>query len=187
MISTAKYFQISGLTLLALPQVGNAHPWHWPDETVGFLNGLIHPLESSDHILTMLAVGLWLARYSRLGSCFMAMFFVALMLLGGSLGFVSIEIIHAEIAMYLSVLVLSVMLVLERKVSLPVGVILVGSVAVFHGYEHAYDMWLDIDAIAYTAGFALATVSLLAIGIATSWLFVSLKDKYSLAIFRAER
>jgi urease accessory protein len=177
---TAKYFQISGLAMLTLPEVGAAHPWHWPNETVGFLNGLIHPLESSDHILTMLAVGLWLSRYSKLGCQFMTALFVALMLLGGSLGFLAVEIIHAETTMNLSVLVLGLLLALGRKLALPVGLIVLGNVAVFQGYVHAFDMWLDIDAVAYTGGFALTTVLLLAIGIAVSGLFARLKVRYSL-------
>lgn len=139
-------------------------------EATGFLSGLIHPLTSIDHALALLAVGLWAARIGGRTLYFIPIAFVTLMLAGGSLRLLPVEIAYVENAMTLSVLVLGLMLVSAFKVSSPVGVIIVGCFALFHGYAHAEDMLLDTDASSYTAGFSLATAFLNTAGIATGLL-----------------
>ncbi|OAI07263.1 HupE/UreJ family protein [Methylomonas methanica] len=181
MNSKARYFQILGLAAFLLPLYVNAHPLHGATGDVGFLSGIIHPLESFDHVLTMLAMGLWLSRSAKQTIYFMPWVFVALMLIGSSLIFMPVEIVHAENIMNLSVLLLGLMLAFRFKASLLIEALIVGNVMVFHGYVHAYDIWLDVDAFAYTVGFSVATVMLMATGIAANQLFNRLEDKYSLA------
>jgi urease accessory protein len=176
----ARFFQILTLAALAQPWVADAHPFHWASESVGFLGGMIHPITSSEHVLTMLAIGLWTIQTGRRSAYYMPFVFVVLMLIGGGFTLIPIEIAYAENIMNLSILMLSLMLVLGFKVSSLVGVLVIGNVALFHGYVHAYDLLLDVGAVAYTAGFVLATVTLIATGIATRVLLNRLVIKYSL-------
>lgn len=187
MNSKARFFQILGLAALVQPIGVNAHPLHWSTDEVGFLSGMIHPLESFDHILTMLAIGLCLSRSAKQAVYFLPVVVVALMLCGGSLIFMPVEIVYAENIMNLSVLLLGLMLAFRFKASLLLEAFIVSNVMVFHGYVHADDIWLDVDAVAYTVGFSVTTALLITIGIAINWLFSCLEDKYSLGGRAAER
>lgn len=175
-----RYSRMLALFAIAHPLVANAHPFHWEFESIGFASGLIHPLLSSDHILTMLAVGMCLFRCGRRFACVMSWAFVVLMLIGGGLTLIPVDIAQAETQMYLAVLMLGLMLVSGFRLAAPVVAVLVADVAVFHGYLHAYDMLLDVDAFAFTAGFSVATLVLIALGIAMAWLFKRFEPKFSL-------
>ncbi|CAD6874598.1 HupE/UreJ family protein [Methylomonas fluvii] len=167
MKSKARYFQKFSLAGLALAQpiVATAHPMHWASESIGFLSGFIHPITSSDHIFTMLAVGLLVSKVSKKAICLMFLFFVTLMLIGGVLTLIPVEIVYAENVMHFSALLLGLTIISGHKVSSLIAMPLVANFALFHGYVHAYDIWLDADAFSYTVGFALATATLILVGI----------------------
>lgn len=167
MKSKARYFQKFSLAGLALAQpiVAAAHPMHWTSESIGFLSGFIHPITSSDHIFTMLAVGLLVSKVSKKAICLMFLVFVTLMLIGGVLTLIPVEIDYAENVMHLSALLLGLTIISGYKVSSLIAMPLVANFALFHGYVHAYDIWLDADAFGYTVGFALATATLILVGI----------------------
>lgn len=167
------------LVVLLQPLVVEAHPFHWAAESLGFVGGLIHPITGSDHILTMLAVGLWMSQVRSRLAYFMPLGFVFFMLMGCGLTLIPIEIAHAEAIMALSVVTLGGLLVLGNKVSLSLGTLIVAIVAVFHGYVHAYDMWLDANAVSYTAGFAVATLALVSAGVVVRSLLELLALKYT--------
>lgn len=187
MTGKTKYFQGLTWAVLALPLAAEAHPWHWTSESIGFWSGLIHPFANWEHILTMLTVGLWVPRAGERAIYLLPIVFVALMLIGGALALVPIEIAYADYGMSLSVLMLGLILVLGRRVSASMGAAIVGIVAAFHGYVHAYDMLLDVGAIAYIAGFATATVALMIAGMTATALFNRLVYKYSPGCLAATR
>ena len=161
----ARYFQILSLAVLAQPMVAMAHPMDWASESMGFLSGMAHPLTGADHVITMLVVGFWISQANRQASRILPFIFIALMLIGCGLSIIPIEIAHAENIMNLSALLLGLMLASGRKVSSLTATLIVGNLALFHGYVHAYDIWMDIDALSYTAGFSLTTLALIAVGI----------------------
>lgn len=158
-------FQIVCLAAMALPSAAEAHPFHWATESIGFLSGLLHPLSASDHIITMLIVGFWISQANWSATMAISLVFAAFMLIGGGLTLIPVEIAHAESLMNLSALLLGLMLITGYKVSSVVLALIAGNLALFHGYVHAYDIWLDSHAFAYTAGFALATLVLISVGI----------------------
>lgn len=171
MTNKARFFQLLGLASMAKPLIADAHPWHNPSEAIGFVGGMIHPLTGSDHIITLLVVGFWLARGTGWAIAALPLLFVALMIIGGGLTLIPIEIPHAENIMILSATLLGLMLLSKYKVSPLIAALVVGNLALFHGYVHAYDIWLDSDAIAYTAGFALSTLIVIAVGVSISKAF----------------
>lgn len=164
--------------LLMQPLVVEAHPFHWAAESLGFVGGLLHPVTGADHLLTMLAVGLWIAQTPGLWRGLLPLGFVAAMAIGCGLTLISVEIPGAEAVMMVAISMLGLSLVLGAKVRLGVGLFSIELVAVLHGYLHAYDMWLDADAGAYSAGFALATLILLVAGVVAGRLFGRLAQKY---------
>lgn len=162
----ARYFQMFSLMAIVQPIIAEAHPMHWPSESIGFLSGLIHPLSASDHIITMLIVGFWISQANRRTPKLMIAIFVSLILMGVGLTLIPVEIANTETIMNLSVITLGLILISGHKVSSLFAVLVVGNLALFYGYVHAYDIWLDRNGLAYTAGFALATEALITVGIA---------------------
>lgn len=161
-----RYFLVG---LLAPMSAAQAHPFHWPGETLGFGNGLLHSFASADHLLAMLAVGMWLCRAVNTSSVsWLALMFLALFLVGGGLTLIPLEIAHAETLMYAGLLVLGLLLASGCKLRWFNALPLLGSVAVLLGYVHAYDIWLDAGALGYTAGVAVATSVQLAVGVAAN-------------------
>ncbi len=172
----ARYFQVFALVTLLQPLMAKAHPFHWASESIGFVGGLIHPLTGADHLLIMLAVGLWASQSRRLGRMLMPWAFAFSMLMGCGLTLVPVEIAYAEPILYLAVSALALALIFVRKIPAHFAVLLPSGVALLHGYLHAYDMWLDADAFIYTLGFALTTMVLIyigiAVGVALKWVAV---------------
>ena len=151
---------------LALVAVAAAHPGH--DEAVlmhPFWSGFTHPFGGLDHVLAMIAVGLWAAQ--RGGSALWAWpaAFVGVMLAGGALGLAGIALPAIEPAIAASIVVLGVMVAFKARVPVLGGAVLIGAFALFHGNAHGLEA-PGGGAVAFAAGFALATAALHAIGLA---------------------
>lgn len=166
MKNTARLFQWLGFAVLAQPLVANAHPLHWPTETSGFLSGLIHPLSGSDHIITMLVVGFWLFQINKKAAILLSAVFVCFMLIGCSLTLAPIEIAHAENIMNGFALLLGLLLISGYKLPTLMALFIISNLALFHGYVHAYDIWLDKNGLPFTMGFLLTSLILLLVGMA---------------------
>ncbi len=157
-------YQVLMVMVLAQPLVAAAHPFHWARDSMDFVGGLLHPFTSLDHVLTLLVVGFGMARTSKRVLYYLPIAFVIWMLLGCALALMAMEWGWAENAMYLGMFLLSVLLITGRQIPLLITMPIMASVAVLHGYTHAYDIWLDVDAIDFTAGFAVSTLALLLFG-----------------------
>ena len=70
--------------LLLAPALAFAHPGHGDN---GLVAGISHPLGGLDHLLAMLAVGLWAAQQKGAARWALPCTFVTTLLLGGLLGF----------------------------------------------------------------------------------------------------
>lgn len=159
------------LTLLALPGLALAHTG--VGATHGFAAGAGHPLDGLDHLLAMLAVGLWALQMSRHPQCrpatatlwVLPLAFLSLMAGGSLLGAASVALPFIEQGIVLSVLLLGVLIAATVRLPLPASVALVGLFAICHGYAHGSEMPGDASGLAYAAGFLLATAGLHAFGI----------------------
>jgi urease accessory protein len=148
------------LLLLAAP-AALAHPGH---EQTGAIAGLLHPLKGVDHLLAMLAVGLWAARSGGRAAWLLPISFLLAMGVGGALGMAALGLPVAELGIASSVLVFGLLLALSPRLPLAVGVALTGGFALFHGYAHGSEMAPTASAVAYSAGFLLATAALHGVG-----------------------
>ena len=147
---------------LALPAA--AHPGHTGDAM--FLQGLLHPLTGIDHLLTMLAVGVWAAQNGGRAIWLLPAAFITMLSGGAVLGMAGIELPAVEAGIAASVAVLGLLVLLNKRVPVAAAVILVGAFAILHGHAHGTEMPQAADPLLYGLGFVLSTAMLHGIGIA---------------------
>ncbi|MBL8253287.1 MAG: HupE/UreJ family protein [Candidatus Competibacter sp.] len=155
-----------GLLALALLGMGGtvqAHTLGLPH--MDFATGLGHPLTGLDHVLVMVAVGLWAAQSGGRALWLVPLTFVLTMAAGGALGFMGIQLPIVESGIAGSVLTLGVLVALASRLSLAVSMALVGLFAIFHGYAHGAEMAVESSALWFSLGFMLATAILHGAGI----------------------
>jgi urease accessory protein len=150
--------------LIAMTGAAAAHPGH--ADAGGLARGFMHPLGGLDHVLAMVAVGLYAALLGGRALWLVPATFVAVMALGGALGAAGYALPSVEVGIALSVVVLGAVIAL--RVSLPTlaAMAMVGIFAVFHGHAHGAEMPQNLTGYEYAAGFLAATALLHGAGIA---------------------
>jgi urease accessory protein len=132
----------------------------------GFAGGLSHPLFGPDHVAAMVAVGLWGASLGPPAIYILPVVFPLVMALGGVLGILGVPLPGVEIGIAVSAAVLGMVVALAARPPLWVAGFIVGAFAIFHGYAHGAELPPGADALAYSAGFVIATGCLHLFGIA---------------------
>lgn len=132
----------------------------------GFAGGFLHPLLGPDHVAAMVAVGLWGAFLGPPAIWLLPIIFPLVMACGGVLGILGMPLPGVEIGIALSAAVLGLMVALAARPPLWVAGLLVGTFAIFHGYAHGAELPEGADAVAFFAGFVIATGLLHLCGIA---------------------
>ncbi len=136
----------------------------------GFFTGFLHPLSGLDHLLAMVAVGLWGAFLGRPLIVALPVVFPTVMAVGGALGMAGLPAPPVELGIALSVLVLGGAIALALKAPVWLACLIVGVFAVFHGYAHGQELPSAADPLGYSVGFVLATGLLHVAGIAVGLL-----------------
>ena len=132
----------------------------------GFVGGLAHPVFGPDHVVAMVAVGLWGAFLGAPAIWTLPVLFPLVMAFGGVLGIMGVPIPAVETGIAASAVVLGLMVALKARPPLWIAGVLVGAFAIFHGHAHGAELPAGTDAVAYSAGFVIATGLLHLFGIA---------------------
>lgn len=148
---------------LLLPPLAHAHAG--VGAISGFASGLAHPISGLDHLLAMLAIGIWAAQMGRRSIWAVPLAFVSVMALGGMLVVLGGAVSFAEPGIAVSVLALGILIVAAARLPLAASIVVAGLFAVFHGYAHGTGMPLGASGTAYGIGFILSTASLHLCGI----------------------
>lgn len=139
----------------------------------GFVGGLAHPVFGLDHVVAMVAVGLWGAFLGAPAIVVLPIVFPLVMAIGGVLGILGVPLPGVEIGIAASAIVLGLMVVFAVRPPLWIAAVLVGAFAIFHGHAHGAELPPGADALAYSAGFVIATGLLhlagIALGLLTRW------------------
>jgi urease accessory protein len=138
--------------------------------THSFMAGFVHPLLGIDHLLVMLAIGLWACVLGGRALWLLPMGFLMLMVVGAGLGFAGVNLPVAEFLVPTSVVVVGWVLAFNWRASLVVATGITSLFALFHGYVHAGEMANNAGALSYCVGFLLATALLQGVGLATGLL-----------------
>jgi hydrogenase/urease accessory protein HupE len=158
------------LALWLIPTLAQAHTGS--NAMNGWVVGFNHPLHGWDHLLTMLAVGIWAAQLRDRTIWQLPLAFVGVMSLGGLAGVMGLSVPGAETMILLSVLVFGVLIVRKIRFRATVSLFIVGFFAFFHGYAHGQEMPASASLISFALGFMLATLLLHGAGILTARLVI---------------
>lgn len=140
-----------------------------PGEHGSFAAGFSHPLFGLDHILAMIAVGLWAALLAqsadRRALWLVPAAFVGTMIAGFVTAMAGAPLAFVEPTILASVVVIGLLAAVALNVPVPAAMAMVGFFALFHGHAHGGEIG-EAGAGAYASGFALATALLHTAGVA---------------------
>ncbi|CAH1661057.1 Protein HupE [Chelatococcus asaccharovorans] len=123
----------------------------------GFATGFLHPLLGPDHVIAMVAVGLWGVFLGAPAIWVLPIVFPLVMALGGAFGMIGVPLPAVETGIALSAVVLGLCVALALTPPLWIAALIVGAFAIFHGYAHGAEMPVASDAVSYALGFVIAT------------------------------
>lgn len=146
---------LAGATLLALSEPAWAHTGK--DTVFGFQTGFLHPISGPDHLVAMVAVGLWGAQLGAPAIWVLPITFPLVMAMGGVLGITGIAIPFVETIIALSAVALGLVVALRLHPPLWAAAALVAIFAIFHGYAHGHELPGAADPVGYGVGFVVAT------------------------------
>lgn len=146
-------FAVAMLVGLLAPTSAFAHE----GEGSGFWAGFLHPIGGLDHVLAMLAVGMWGALLGPPALWALPIAFPLVMSLGGIAGILGLPLPAVELGIAGSVIVLGAMIALDRRPGLALAGVVVAFFAIFHGYAHGAELPSQVGALAYCVGFVVAT------------------------------
>ena len=166
----SKTFLVLGLWM-TLSQPAFAH------EAVGVMGGLtsgfLHPLFGLDHLVAMIAVGLWGAFLGSPAIWVLPIIFPLVMALGGALGVIGLPLPYVEAGIAGSAVVLGLMVAFAVRPPIWIAALIVGAFAIFHGHAHGTELPQAADPLAYSLGFVVSTGLLhlagIALGLLVGW------------------
>lgn len=159
------------LLMFLLAQVAVPAAAHSGEGAVGgFVSGFLHPLAGPDHVIAMVAVGLWGAFLGRPAVWLLPVVFPLVMACGGALGVAGVPVPSVETGIAASAVVLGAMVAAAARPPLAVAAVLVGAFAIFHGHAHGTELPQAASPLTYSLGFVMATGLLHAAGITLSLL-----------------
>jgi len=159
-------FQRNTLGVATMTAFLSSAAWaHIGGDTGGFFSGLHHPVSGLDHILAMVAVGLWGAQLGAPALWVLPVAFPMMMAVGGMLGLMGIPLPGAEVGIALSAIVLGVMVLGELRPKLAIALCIVAFFAIFHGHAHGTELPEGESGLLYSIGFVIATGCLHGVGI----------------------
>lgn len=139
----------------------------------GFSSGFFHPLAGPDHLVAMVAVGLWGAFLGRPALWLLPVVFPLVMAAGGAAGVLGVPLPGVEVGIAVSAIALGAAVAWGWRAPLALAAVMVAAFAVFHGHAHGTELPLAADPIAYSLGFVVSTGLLhlcgIALGELTRW------------------
>jgi urease accessory protein len=154
---------LAWLVLVAWPLTALAHTKG--GEVLGFSSGVQHPMSGLDHVLAMMAVGVWGAQLGPPAVWLLPVTFPMVMAFGGMLALLGVTLPGIEIGIAVSAIALGYMVCREVRPPLWVAAVLVGVFAIFHGHAHGTELPAGANGLLYSVGFVLGTGCLHAVGI----------------------
>jgi urease accessory protein len=173
---------ILALLVALVPSAALAHSGHAP--TDGFAYGFGHPLGGMDHVVAMVAVGVFAFVLGRRALWALPVAFVAMMGAGFIIGAAQVDLPLVELGIAVSSIAIGAAAALGKPMPVTVAMALVGAFAVFHGHAHGTEMPGGLGSVQYAAGFVAATALLHLSGVAGSVVVARLAGRHGHAAAR---
>jgi urease accessory protein len=131
----------------------------------GFASGLLHPMLGFDHLLAMVAVGIWASMLGTRAVLRLPLLFLVLMAAGGALAMGGVPLPAVEAGIAASAVILGLVVAAALAPSPAIAAVIVGGFAILHGHAHGSELPQAASGLGYAAGFILATALLHLVGI----------------------
>jgi urease accessory protein len=168
------------LALVATPTAAFAHTGLGDGHDL--VHGFMHPVGGLDHVLAMVAVGIFAVVLGGRALWLVPLSFVGMMAVGFVLGVAGVTLPYAELMIALSSVVIGGVAALGRKMPVVAAMALVGGFAAFHGWAHGAEMPANAGGLTYALGFVVATALLHAAGIAAAMGVAAVTGRYGKAV-----
>jgi urease accessory protein len=166
-----KYWSAAALGVAASLFVPFAAAHTFGAHGAGFVSGVTHPLTGVDHMLAMIAVGMWAAQLGGRAYWGVPLAFVGMMALGAVMATSGLALPAVETGIAASVLILGLLIAFSTRMPVFLGMALVGVFALFHGHAHGTELPQAASAVSYGLGMLIATIGLHATGLGAGILF----------------
>ncbi len=163
----------TGLVVIATALAGPALAHMGAGAVHGIGAGLLHPLFGVDHVLAMVAVGLWAGLTGGRARFAYPLAFVGMMVLAGLWGMSGSSLPGVEIGIAVSVVVLGLAIALRATPPLAAGAAACAIFAIFHGHAHGAELPQGASGLGYALGFVLATAALHGAGLGLAGLLAA--------------
>jgi urease accessory protein len=157
----AKFLAFMTLALFA----SNAYAHAEEGVAGGLISGFLHPIYGFDHLLAMVAVGLWGAQLGKPAIYVLPITFPLVMAVGGLVGMSGIYLPFVELGISASALALGGAVALCLRPPIWAAAILVGLFAIYHGHAHGTELPGAVNPLAYGVGFVISTGLMHLVGI----------------------
>ena len=158
---------------LAMFLTGSAYAHEGSGITGGLISGFLHPILGWDHVVAMVAVGLWGAFLGNPSIWILPVVFPLVMAFGGALGVMGVPVPAVETGIAASAVVLGAMVAFAVRPPIWIAALIVGVFAIFHGHAHGTELPGAANPLAYSFGFVVATgllhLSGIAFGLLVRW------------------
>ena len=141
--------------------IASAHPGHGLDSAYA---GFMHQLTGWDHLLVMLAIGVWAAKLGGKARWQLPLTFVAIMAMGAVLGLSGLSFAYAETAIAASVMAMGVLLMMSLPINKLMQLSITALFALFHGLAHGVELQSQ-SSLAALGGMLVATAMLHSLGL----------------------
>lgn len=161
---TTRCFGILFGALMLLPSFAQAHPGHGASD---FGSGVVHPFFGLDHLLTMIAVGLWAFQLGGKCRWIIPAAFIGFMVIGGAFGMSGFAVPMLEHGILASMFVCGLFVAMAVRLPVSAGLTLVAAFAFLHGAAHGMELPATASGLRYVAGFSLSTLILHGFGLSS--------------------
>lgn len=174
--------RLLALALLAAPTAAFAHTG--VGDTSGFVHGFMHPVGGLDHVLAMVAVGVFAVVLGGRALWLVPLSFVGMMVAGFLLGVGQVGVPFVELGIALSAVVIGGLAALGRPMPVAAAMAVTGLFAIFHGHAHGAEMPADAGGLSFALGFVTATALLHVAGILAAMGVAALTGRYGRPLAR---
>jgi urease accessory protein len=176
-INTGDARGVSSLSVMVLavcallPDLAVSHVESGAAGDGGFVSGMVHPVTGLDHVIAMVAVGLWGAILGAPAIWVLPIAFPLIMTVGAVLGILDVPVPAIDLGIAASAIVLGGMVAANARPPLALAFLLVAFFAIYHGHPHGAALPDFGVPVLYAAGFVVATGLLHLAGVAFGLLY----------------